>query len=32
MRYVGLLYDPRKEHTVYVTDYDFEAVAARLRG
>jgi hypothetical protein len=32
MLYVGLLYDPRKEHTVYVTDYDFEAVAARLRG
>jgi hypothetical protein len=31
MLYVGLLYDPRKEHTVYVTDYDFEAVAARLR-
>ena len=32
MLYVGLLYDPRKQHTVYVTDYDFEAVAARLRG
>ena len=32
MLYVGLLYDPRKEHTVYVTDFDFEAVAARLRG
>jgi len=31
MLYVGLLYDPRKEHTVYVTDYDFEAVAALLR-
>src|SRR5262249_30579221 len=31
MLYVGLLYDPRKEHTVYVTDFDFEAVAARLR-
>jgi hypothetical protein len=32
MLYVGLLYDPRKDHTVYVTGYDFEAVAARLRG
>ena len=32
MLYVGLLYDPRKQHTVYVTDFDFEAVAARLRG
>src|SRR5262249_50638792 len=31
MLYVGLLYDPRKEHTVYVTDFDFAAVAARLR-
>jgi hypothetical protein len=31
MLYVGLLYDPRKQHTVYVTDFDFEAVAARLR-
>jgi hypothetical protein len=31
MLYVGLLYDPRKDHTVYVTDFDFEAVAARLR-
>ena len=31
MLYVGLLYDPRKEHTVYVTDFDFEAAAARLR-
>ena len=31
MLYVGLLYDPRKEHTVYVTDFDFQAVAARLR-
>lgn len=31
MLYVGLLYDPRKEHTVYVADFDFEAVAARLR-
>ena len=32
MLYVGLLYDPRKEHTVYVTDFDFAAAAARLRG
>ncbi len=31
MLYVGLLYDPRKGHTVYVTDFDFEAAAARLR-
>jgi hypothetical protein len=31
MLYVGLLYDPRKEHTVYVTDFDFAQVAARLR-
>jgi len=31
MLYVGLLYDPRKEHTVYVTDFDFQAVAAQLR-
>lgn len=31
MLYVGLLYDPHKEHTVYVTGFDFEAVAARLR-
>ena len=31
MLYVGLLYDPRKQHTVYVTAYDFEVVAARLR-
>jgi hypothetical protein len=30
MLYVGLLHDPRKEHTVYVTDFDF-AAAARLR-
>jgi hypothetical protein len=29
--YVGLLYDPRKEHTVYVADFDFEAMAALLR-
>jgi hypothetical protein len=32
MLYVGLLYDPRKDHTVYATGFDFEAVAARLRG
>jgi hypothetical protein len=31
MLYVGLLYDPRKEHTVYATGFDFEAVAAHLR-
>ncbi len=31
MLYVGLLYDPHKEHTVEVTDFDFEMVAARLR-
>jgi hypothetical protein len=31
MLYVGLLYDPRKEHTVYVADFDFAQVAARLR-
>jgi len=31
MLYVGLLYDPHKEHTVYVVDFDFEAAAARLR-
>jgi hypothetical protein len=30
MLYVGVLYDPRKQHTVYVTDYDL-AAAARLR-
>ena len=32
MLYVGLLYDPHKQHTVYVTDFGFEVVAARLRG
>ena len=32
MLYVGLLYDPHKQHTVYVTDLGFEVVAARLRG
>jgi hypothetical protein len=31
MLYVGLLYDPRKEHTLYVTDFDAAAVASRLR-
>jgi len=31
MLYVGLLYDPHQDHTVYVTDFDFAAVAARLR-
>jgi hypothetical protein len=32
MLYVGLLYDPGKDHTLYLVDYDFEAVARRLRG
>jgi hypothetical protein len=31
MLYVGLLYDPRKEHTVYLADFDHERVAALLR-
>jgi hypothetical protein len=31
MLYGGLRYDPRKEHTVYLTDFDFEVVAAHLR-
>jgi len=31
MLYVGVLYDPRKEHTLYLVDYDFEQVAALLR-
>lgn len=31
MLYVGVLYNPSKEHTVYVTDFDFQVVAARLR-
>lgn len=31
MLYVGLLYDPRKQHTVYVTDFDFEVVGGLLR-
>lgn len=31
MLYVGLLYDPRKEHTVYLADYDHETLAEQLR-
>lgn len=31
MLYVGLLYDPRKEHTTYLADFDFEAVAGLMR-
>lgn len=31
MLYVGVLYDPGKEHTVYLTDYDFEQLAGTLR-
>jgi hypothetical protein len=31
MLYVGLLYDPRKEHTVYVSGFDFEEVARQMR-
>jgi hypothetical protein len=31
MLYVGLLYDPSKEHTLYLTDYDFERLAGTLR-
>lgn len=31
MLYVGLLYDPRKQHTVYLTDFDHERVATLLR-
>lgn len=31
MLYVGLLYDPGKDHTLYVVDYDFEQVARQLR-
>jgi len=31
MLYVGLLYDPRKEHTVYLSDFDFEVVAGWMR-
>lgn len=31
MLYVGLLYDPGKDHTLYLADYDFEQLAATLR-
>jgi hypothetical protein len=31
MLYAGLLYDPRKKHTVYVADFDHEAAASQLR-
>jgi hypothetical protein len=31
MLYVGLLYDPRKDHTLYLVDYDFEQLAGRRR-
>lgn len=31
MLYVGVLYDPRKEHTLYLVDYDFEPLAGLLR-
>lgn len=31
MLYVGLLYDPGKEHTLYLVDYDFEQLAGLLR-
>jgi hypothetical protein len=31
MLYVGLLYDPGKEHTLYLVDYDFEHLAGLLR-
>ncbi len=31
MLYVGLLYDPAKEHTLYLVDYDFERLAGVLR-
>jgi hypothetical protein len=31
MLYVGLLYDPRKDHTLYLVDYDFEPLAGLLR-
>jgi hypothetical protein len=32
MLYVGLLYDPGKDHTLYLVDYDFEQLAGLLRG
>jgi hypothetical protein len=31
MLYVGLLYDPRKDHTLYLVDYDFEQLGGLLR-
>lgn len=31
MLYTGLLYDPRKKHTVYVADFDHAAAATQLR-
>jgi hypothetical protein len=31
MLYVGLLYDPSKEHTLYLADYDFERLAGLMR-
>jgi hypothetical protein len=31
MLYVGLLYDPAKDHTLYLVDYDFEQLAGLLR-
>jgi hypothetical protein len=31
MLYVGVLYDPPKEHTLYLVDYDFERLAGLLR-
>jgi hypothetical protein len=31
MLYVGLLYDPGKEHTLYLVDYDFEELGQSLR-
>jgi hypothetical protein len=31
MLYVGLLYDPAKRHTVYLSDFDFEVVAGWMR-
>jgi len=31
MLYVGLLYDPSKEHALYLADYDFERPAGLLR-
>jgi hypothetical protein len=31
MLYVGLLYDPAKQHTVYLSDYDLNTLTALLR-